>query len=67
MSSFLQLLGLVWDDEDPMTIVNKFYGFSFVEKHSYNRTISLLGIYSELKQVNVNESALNMKIVNYYK
>lgn len=67
MSSALQLLGIVWDVEEPMKIVNKFNNFSLVEKHSNNRTISIPDIYSELKLVNTNELVLNMKIVNYYK
>lgn len=67
MSSALQLLGIIWDVEEPMKIVNKFNNFSLVEKHSNNRTISIPDIYSELKLVNTNELVLNMKIVNYYK
>lgn len=67
MSSALQLLGILWDVEDPMTIVNKFNNLSLVEKHSNNRSISIPDIYSELKLVNTNELVLNMKIVNYYK
>ncbi|KAL7737204.1 hypothetical protein ACLKA6_005392 [Drosophila palustris] len=61
----IKLLGLVWSVADPMTVVNRFYKYSLVRKHT-DQTITLSSIYSELNLRVPNEAALSQKIVDSY-
>lgn len=61
----IKLLGVVWSGVDPMIVVNRFYKYSLVEKHT-DQTITLPSIYSELNLSISHEATLSKKIVDFY-